>query len=169
MDHITKIITSDILIQASSETIWEQITNVRIEAFSDPFLFKLLDIPKPLKADVTKEGLGGSRIAYFDNDKKFIQKITAWEYLKTYTFTFHPEENFRTGYFFDLANGPFRMISGTYDLKAENDQIRLYLQTKYSVSRSQKWFLGFPIRMVLLIFQRYLLKSIKRISEAHAS
>ena len=41
----------------------------KIEAFSDPTIFKLLDIPKPLRSEVISEGQGGRRIAYFDSRK----------------------------------------------------------------------------------------------------
>lgn len=62
------------MIAAEKEGVWENITNVKIEEFSDPFIFKLLDIPKPLKAEIVSEGKGGHRIAYFDSGKNPIKK-----------------------------------------------------------------------------------------------
>lgn len=44
--HIAKTLSSSIEIKAKPETIWENITNVKIEQFSDPRIFKILDIPK---------------------------------------------------------------------------------------------------------------------------
>lgn len=55
-NHIIKLIYSDIDINEQPEKIWENITNVKIEQFSDPIIFKLLDIPKPLKAEIISEG-----------------------------------------------------------------------------------------------------------------
>ena len=77
--HIIKTIGSTIDIKGRPETIWNNITNVKIEQFSDPAIFKLLDIPKPLKAEIISEGKGGRRIAYFDSGKKFMQEILIWQ------------------------------------------------------------------------------------------
>jgi hypothetical protein len=45
---------------------------------SDPIIFKVLSIPKPMRAELISEGKGGQRIAYFDNGKRFIQEILEW-------------------------------------------------------------------------------------------
>ena len=63
--NIQKFISSTIEISSEPKEIWENITNVRIEQFADPFLFRVLGIPKPLKAELISEGKGGKRIAYF--------------------------------------------------------------------------------------------------------
>lgn len=60
--HIVKSISSSIDISGSPETIWVNITNVRIEQLSDPTFFRILGIPRPLKADLLTEGEGGKRI-----------------------------------------------------------------------------------------------------------
>jgi hypothetical protein len=73
-NHITKSIHSDIDIQGQPSRIWDNITNVKLKQFSDPLLFKLLDIPKPLRAEIISAGEGGSRIAYFDTGKRFCAK-----------------------------------------------------------------------------------------------
>lgn len=109
--------TSQIQIDGDRQRIWDNITNVQIEQFSHPTIFQLLDIPKPLKAEILSDGVGGSRIAYFDNDKKFVQKILVWKPLTEYSFSFNPENGFRVGYLFDLSNGVFHIPSGSYYLK----------------------------------------------------
>ena len=43
-NHIIKSISSDIDISSQPEKIWNNITDVKIEQFSDPLIFKLLDI-----------------------------------------------------------------------------------------------------------------------------
>jgi len=107
--HITKSIDSSVEINGKPEIIWDNITNVKIEQFSDPFIFKSLDIPKPLRAEVLSEGKGGKRIAYFNTGKRFIQEIIAWKPLQEYSFSFNPEKGFRVGYFFELSEGVFRI------------------------------------------------------------
>lgn len=164
-NHLKKSLQSQIIIEASSDKIWENITNVQIENFAEPWFFRLLDIPKPLKAEVTSTGIGGQRIAYFDTGKKFIQEITIWNYPNEYSFTFNPEDGFKVGYFFDLSKGVFRMLSGDYTLTSQDKGILLTLNSNYSIHKRLNWLLGLPIYFVLVIFQKYLLESIKKNAE----
>ncbi|MEM7373310.1 MAG: hypothetical protein AAF587_32090 [Bacteroidota bacterium] len=164
--HIQQSMESSILIQASASEIWDNITDVKIEEFSDPILFKLLDIPKPLKADVISEGKGGQRIAYFDSGKRFMQEILRWEPMTGYSFSFNPEKGFRVCYLFDLADGVFQIPGGAYRLDSMHKQaIRLTLQTTFSIDRRLYWLFILPVKLILKAFQRYLLRSIKRNSE----
>lgn len=160
--HIEKSISSSIEIEALPETIWQHITNVNIEQFSDPFLFKLLDIPKPIKADLILEGEGGSRIAYFDSGKRFLQKITVWKPLQEYSFSFNPEKGFKVFYFFDLSEGVFRMLSGSYFLIPTHKSVKLQLVSTYSIDKRLFFLFHIPVFTILKLFQRYLLRSIKK-------
>lgn len=163
--HIVKTIGSTIDIQGRPETIWDNITNVKIEQFSDPTIFKILDIPKPLKAEIISEGQGGKRFAYFDSGKKFIQEILVWKPLKEYSFSFNPEKGFRVCYFFELSEGVFQIPTGSYHLKTIGQTTTLTLKTTYSIDRRLNFLFSIPARLILKSFQRYLLKSIKKNSE----
>ena len=163
--HIRKTISSSIDIKSRPEIIWDHITNVRIEQFSDPLIFRLLGIPRPLKADLLTEGEGGERIAYFDSGKRFIQEITTWEPLKEYSFNFNPEKGFVVGYIFDISEGVFRVPNGSYYLKEKGDTIELQLATTYSLDKRVYYFFNIPVRLILKSFQKYLLNSIKKNSE----
>lgn len=133
--HIHRTIESSIDIPAAPGSIWENITNVRIEQFSDPFIFRLLGIPKPLKAELISEGVGGSRIAYFSSGKRFVQKILTWDPLKEYRFSFNPEKGFRVGYLFELSSGVFQILEGAYCLQTNDGSTNLKLATNYSLHK----------------------------------
>jgi hypothetical protein len=163
-NHITRTLSSRIKIDGDRQTIWHKITNVQIEEFSHPIIFQLLDIPKPLKAEITSDGVGGRRIAYFNNKKRFVQEILIWKPLSEYSFSFNPENGFRVAYFFDLSNGVFQIPTGSYYL-SENGHVTLELQTTYSIHKSLFVLLYIPVTIVLKIFQRFLLTSIKKNSE----
>lgn len=163
--HIGKTISSSIDISGKPETIWHNITNVKIEQFSDPKVFKLLGIPRPLRADLLTEGEGGKRIAYFNSGKRFIQEITTWKPYKEYSFNFNPEKGFKVGYFFDISDGVFRVPNGAYFLTTNKNITTLQLSTSYSIDRRVYYLLNIPVRLILKIFQRYLLTSIKKNSE----
>jgi hypothetical protein len=163
--HIVKTISTSIGIEAKAESVWENITNVKIEQYSDPFIFKILDIPKPLKADVISTGEGGQRIAHFDSGKRFIQKITTWQLFREYSFDFNPEPGFIVGYYFDLSDGIFRVSNGSYLLTENNGTTKLQLSTTYSLDKRVYLLFNLPVRLILKAFQRYLLRSIKKNSE----
>lgn len=163
--HIVKTIASTIDINGQPETIWDNITNVKIEQFSDPRIFKLLDIPKPLKADVISEGQGGKRIAYFDSGKRFMQKILVWKPFTEYSFSFNPEKGFKVCYFFELSEGVFQIPFGAYYLTTNGQTTSLKLTTTYSIDRRLYFLFNIPARIILKAFQRYLLTSIKKNSE----
>jgi hypothetical protein len=163
--HIKRSISSTIDIKGKPEIIWENITNVKLDQYSDPKLFKLLGIPKPLKAEIISSGVGGRRIAYFDSGKRFIQSISTWKPHKEYSFDFNPEEGFIVGHFFDLSDGIFRVPNGTYILTEKAAATTLQLLTTYSLDKRVYWLFNFPVRLILKAFQRYLLRSIKSNSE----
>jgi hypothetical protein len=163
--HIVKTIGSTIDIIGRPEIIWENITNVKIEQFSDPAIFKLLDIPKPLKAEIISEGQGGKRIAYFDSGKKFMQEILVWKPLTEYSFSFNPEKGFKVMYFFELSEGVFQIPTGAYYLTTIGQTTSLKLTTTYSIDRRLYFLFNLPARLLLKAFQRYLLTSIKKNSE----
>jgi len=163
--HIVKTLGSTIEINGRPETIWENITNVKIEQFSDPTIFKFLDIPKPLRAEVISEGQGGRRIAYFDSGKKFMQEILVWKPLTEYSFSFNPEKGFKVLYFFELSEGVFQIPTGAYYLTTIGQTTSLKLTTTYSIDRRLYFLFNIPARLILKAFQRYLLNSIKKNSE----
>lgn len=163
--QVKRIIRSDISIRTSPSIIWEHITNVQIEKFSDPLIFKLLNIPKPTRAEMIVEEQNRKRIAYFSTGKRFFQNVQTWKPHKEYSFSFNPEKGFKAGYFFDLKDGVFQLQSGHYFLRENESQTVLQLQTTYSIDR--RWFrlLNTPVRLVLKVFQTYLLQSIKKNAE----
>ena len=163
--HIIKSIVSSVEITAAPATVWDNITNVKIDQFSDPVVFRMLGIPRPLKAEIISAGIGGKRIAYFDSGKRFIQEITSWQPFERYSFNFNPEKGFMVGHFFDLSDGIFRVPGGSYLLKETAGGTSLQLSTTYSLDRRIYLLFNMPVRIILNAFQQYLLSSIKKNSE----
>lgn len=152
-------------IKAVSATVWKHTTEVDLKAFHDPWYFKLLNIPKPLSAKISRTGKGGKRTAYFSQDRKFQQEITGWEPPKKYAFTFQASKNFKVGYIFNLCTGPFQIMTGEYVLIPKQDKTELTLKTNYTLSKNKNWLLRFPVRGVLKLFQNYFLNGIKKNAE----
>lgn len=151
-----------ILLEARPESIWQEITNVKVGRFRFPLLLSLLGVPKPLSAEVMVEGIGGYREAIFSNKAQFRQEILEWDLHRKYKFRFNPTTNFRVGHFMNLANGPFKIETGGYELFKEGDQIRLVLSSNYQLHGLAGKLMHLPFRLVVYYFQKHLLKGIKR-------
>ncbi|MFN8457513.1 MAG: SRPBCC family protein [Anaerolineae bacterium] len=158
LEHSTQI-------HASAETVWQHITEVDIAAFRHPAYFALLGIPKPLRAEIAQPGVGGARTAFFSNGRRFIQQITEWQPYERYAFTFQADPGFRVAYLLDLSGGPFQMKAGTYRLTPKQEGVWLSLSSQYELYGLSGVCLWVPVRLVLALFQRYLLRGIKANAE----
>lgn len=162
IEHVTDI-------QAPAEIVWQHVTEVDIVSFDHPAYFVLLGIPKPLRAEVPQPGVGGRRVAFFDNGRTFTQEITVWQPYTQYDFTFQADPGFRVGYLLDLSDGPFQMTAGTYRIVPGQDGVQLTLKSQYELRGFFGWCLAIPVRLVLNLFQRYLLRGIKANAERDAA
>lgn len=156
-------VCNEIILQATPEVIWNAITNVKIESFKFPRIYSLLGIPKPLSAEVIKESVGGYRVAQFSNGAEFHQDILEWDLYKRYRFRFNPTANFKVAYVMNLAKGPFEIVTGGYDLYQDEKSVRLVLSSNYTLHGVVGKLMHLPYRLVVYLFQIYLLKGIKRI------
>lgn len=161
-------IKHSIEINAPAEVVWHHITEVDIASFRHPAYFSLLGIPKPLRAEIVQSGVGGSRIAFFSNGLRFSQKITVWEPYQQYDFTFQPDPGFRVAYLLDLSAGPFQMKAGAYHLTPYEGGVSLSLSSQYELCGIVGACLRLPVRLVLSLFQTYLLQGIKVNAERQA-
>lgn len=158
-------IEHSIPINASAPSVWQHITEVDIASFRHPAYFSLLGIPKPLRAEVIEPGVGGTRTAFFANGLRFSQEITAWQPFERYAFTFRADPGFRVGYLLDLSDGPFQMKAGTYRIIPGQTGVSLSLSSEYELEGLVGLLLRVPVRLVLALFQRYLLRRIKANAE----
>ena len=152
-------------INASAETVWRHVTEVDIASFQHPTYFSLLGIPKPLRAEIIEPGLGGARIAFFSYHLRFSQKITEWQPPERYAFTFQADPGFQVAYVLDLFDGPFRMKTGAYRIVPCPNGVDLSLSSQYELYGLTGVCLWLPVRFVLELFQRYLLRGIKANAE----
>jgi polyketide cyclase/dehydrase/lipid transport protein len=155
-------------VAASAEAVWQEVTQVDIASIRHPLYLSVLGIPKPLRAEVLRSGVGGARIAFFANNLRFSQEITEWQPSERYAFTFKPDPGFRVAYFLDLSDGPFRMVAGAYRISRTELGTRLSLSSQYELRGALGACLRSPVRLVLHLFQIYLLRGIRTNSERRA-
>lgn len=152
-------------IGASAEDVWREVTHVDVTAFRLPRVLGWMGIPKPMRSEIHTVGLQRERVAHFSNGCKFHQRITRWEPLKEYAFTFHTEPGFRVGYVLDLATGPFRIKDSAYRLEQRTEGTRVILTGSYELHGFGGWCLTFPVKVILSAMQRFLLNGIKKNAE----
>jgi hypothetical protein len=105
------------------------------------------------------------RVAHFSNGRRFSQEITEWRPPERYAFTFKADPGFRVGYCLDLADGPFRMVAGAYQIDRAGSGARLALSSEYELRGVAGALLRIPVRLVLRLFQAYLLRGIRMNAE----
>jgi hypothetical protein len=153
-------IERSVQVGASAESVWREVTQVDVASFRHPVYLSTLGIPKPLRAEVLQAGVGGARIALFENNLRFSQHITEWQPGERYAFTFQADPGFRVGYLLDLANGPFRMIAGAYRIVRVDGGVTLSLSSEYELRGMVGALLRLPASVVLHFFQSSLLRGI---------
>jgi hypothetical protein len=162
-------IANSLLVRADAAAVWREITQVDLASFRPPFYLGVMGIPRPLRAEIVRPGVGGARIAYLSDGRRFSQEITEWEPPERYAFTFRPDPGFRVAGFLDLRDGPFRMIAGAYRVTPEEDGVRLHLATRYELHGIRGWLAGGTVRFVLHRVQDHLLRGIKANAERCSS
>jgi hypothetical protein len=156
------VVESSCHIEAEIGTVWQHVTDVDAMAHPHPAIFKILGVPRPLRAELKGTGVGAARTAWFDNGKRFTQAVSEWRPPNYLRFSFTADPGFRAGYLFDLSCGPFRILEGWYQLDESTPAAtRATLGTRYFCSIYPVFMIPLIIRRVLLAYQRFLLRMIK--------
>ena len=142
--------------------VWKYVTDVDVTEYRLPAVFKLLGVPRPLRAELQGEGVGARRTAWFDNGKRFVQSVTEWKPPNSLRFSFTADPGFRAGYLFDLSSGPFRILEGWYRLEeAGASATRATLGSRYLCAIPRVLLVPAIIHRVLPAYQRFLLQTIR--------
>ena len=154
-----------LVIAASPDVVWREVTEVDLAAFAHPRYLSLLGIPKPLRAEVHRPGVGGARTAFFANDHRFSQRITEWRPSEHYAFTFEPDPGFRVARWLDLREGPLRLVAGAYRLRHAGGGTRLSLASEIELHGLLGACLRPPATVALRLVQRRILMGIRANAE----
>jgi len=169
MGNAEFIVESSQLIESAIAIVWKHVTDVDAMAYPHPAIFRILGVPRPLRAELQGVGIGASRTAWFDNLKRFTQVVSEWRPPTNLRFSFTADPGFRAGYLFDISSGPFRIIEGWYQLdEIRPTATRATLGTRYFCSVHRILAIPWIIRRVLPAYQRFLLRMIKANCEGGA-
>lgn len=155
------VLESSLRIDAAIDHVWQCVTDVDLTTYPHPSIFRLLGVPRPLRAELEGGGVGACRTAWFDNGKRFRQVVSEWRPPSSLRFSFTADPGFRAGYLFDLSAGPFRILEGWYHLEAlQATATRATLGSRYRCSIPRMLLAPWGIRRVLAAYQRLLLRKI---------
>lgn len=152
-------------INAPAEKIWSNVTRVReISAAQDKgYLTKLLDFPRPVKAELDYEGVGASREAIFTNGLVFHEMVTEYVHQKKMSFTIKalPHEIPLTTMDEHLIVGGkyFDVLTGTYELeKLDEKTYRLHLYSNFKLTTTFNFYASWWANNIMKDIQENILQ-----------
>lgn len=159
-------------INAPAEKIWDNVTRVReIDEKQDKgWLTKLLNFPRPVKAELNYEGVGAYRQAIFTNGLVFHETVTHYEDNKKMSFSIRalPHEIPLTtmdehlvvgGKYFDVLNGTYELEKLTYKT------YRLHLYSNFKLTTSFNFYASWWAKSIMKDIQNNILQVEKYRSE----
>jgi len=160
-------VKSEVIIDATPETIWSNIVEVQTidpKEYNTGF-FNSIGIPRPISATVDKKDLGGQRTGNFEGGLKFIETITKYDENKVVSFDIKIDPETVRQKVFDqhVLNGNyFNFVDATYELtELKSGQIKLTLSSSYQLTSTINFYGKFWGDIILSDFQDRLLNVIE--------
>lgn len=162
---------SRIVIDAPRAAVWDQLANV--PAFQPdeyrPGVWQLLGVPRPIRATVDREALGGHRVGWFDRGLRFDEVITAYDPPARMSFsiavdprTLIPGSAERHAF----EHGYFRFLDADYSLaELPGGRTELVLASRYAIESGVNWYGKLWAGAIVRDFQDRVLAVIKSRSE----
>jgi hypothetical protein len=159
-------------INASAESIWNNVTRVSeiSEEEDRGWLTKLLNFPRPVKAELNFEGEGAYREAIFTNGLVFHETVTEYVHQKRMSFSIKalPHEIPLTTMDEHLVVGGkyFDVLNGTYELEKLNEKTyRLHLYSNFKLNTTFNFYASWWAKSIMKDIQNNILQIEKIRSE----
>ncbi len=157
---------TDIVISASPEIVWKNISRVRPITEPVSGFFYRLGFPKPIEATLSHEGLGGIRIASFERGLVFIETITTWNQNRELAFSITADPTSIPATTLDehvvVGGRYFDVLRGEYRIEPIDDgHVRLHLSSRIRISTRFNFYAGFWGTVFMADIQRSILRVIK--------
>lgn len=159
-------------INAPAKKIWSNVTRVReIKKEQDKSrLTKLLNFPRPVKAELNFEGVGAYRQAIFTNGLIFHETVTEYVDQRKMSFTIKalPHEIPLTTMDEHLVVGGkyFDVLNGTYELEKLNDHsYRLHLYSNFKLTTTFNFYANWWAKHIMKDIQNNILQIQKQRAE----
>jgi hypothetical protein len=159
-------------VSASPERVWREVRSVpRIAEWEHTGSWMhRMGFPRPVEAVLDGEGVGSVRMARFERDLVFVERVTQWEEAKRIAFTIRADTANIPPTTLDehvTIGGPyFDVLDGMYDIEALGDgKVRLHLSSRQRLSTRFNWYASLWTTRVMSELQGYILRIVKRRAE----
>jgi hypothetical protein len=169
--HQIVSIQDSIEITATPEEIWKQIVSVPpIKPEQIPFKWiYLLDFPKPISAEIDREGIGATRHAKFERGVSFYEVVTDWKPLQKLSFSIKADPKFIPHTAFDqhiIVGGRFYdVLDGSYEIEKTSRGCKLILTSTHRLATPFNKYAGLWSQWVMNQIQGSILTVIKQRAE----
>lgn len=166
-----RTVHTEIIIHSTPGIVWKNIIRVpKITEKQDGFFYKM-GFPKPVEANLSKEGVGGIRNAKFERGLYFTETITKWKKEKKIGFIIqsHPESTptktldthvVPGGEFFDALYGEYEIV------ELGKNKIQLKLLSQYRLSTRFNFYASLWSDFLMRDIQNNILKVLKKRCES---
>jgi len=159
-------------ILAPKERIWSHVTRVsEIQPFEDRSgLTKVLQLPRPIRAELNYEGVGAEREAIFAGGLIFNERVLQYEDQKLMKFSIKANTFDIPSTTFDnhilIGGDYFDVLQGTYELEqlGEN-KFRLHLYSEFKLSTTFNFYASIWGKWIMKDIQNNILHVVKKRSE----
>jgi len=161
----SRVIEDSIIIDGTPEEVWQHI--IRMDEITPqeqrPSLYHTLGVPRPVRATLDREAVGGVRIGEFEFGLTFHEIITVWKPNQAVYFDVDVYTNTRDTDILKQIGGKYFDISNAgYDIEAlQNGQVRLHLNSTYRLSTHFNAYGALWSDWILRDFQGYVLQTVK--------
>lgn len=159
-------------VAAAPERVWQEIRSVpRIaESEHSTSWMHLMGFPRPVEAVLEGEGVGAVRMARFERELVFVERVTQWDEPKRLAFTIRADTANIPPTTLDehvTIGGPyFDVLDGVYEIEARQDgTVRLHLSSRQRLSTRFNGYAALWTGTVMSELQGYILRIVKRRAE----
>jgi hypothetical protein len=128
-----------------------------------PSLYHTLGVPRPVRATLDREAVGGIRVGEFEYGLTFHEIITVWETNQTVRFDVEVHTNTRdTDILAQIGGRYFDIFEAGYRIEPLTDgRVRLHLSSTYRLSTHFNLYGALWSDWILHDFQNYVLYTVK--------
>ena len=168
--HPVETVTS-IAINADATAVWAEIGAVDPIAQDEHKLswIYLIGVPKPHEATLTFHGVGGVRMAEYQNGLRFEEEILEWEENQRLRFTIEEASGIFLPAPMDMIDGEtFDVLEATYEIEELDDgTVLLHLSSQHTLTTRFNRYGAFWTDQLMRTLQNNILEIMKERAEAN--
>jgi len=159
-------VQDEIIIQAPADVVWNHIIRMNTITPDEqrPSLYHGLGIPRPIKATLDFEGIGGVRVGYFEHGLTFVEGIIQWDLNKRVRFevdVYHNDQS--TSVLKHIGGRYFDVLEAGYQIEQlDDDHVILRLDSDYRLSTNFNGYGALWSDWIMHDFQNYILTTVKQ-------